>query len=313
MRDIIQGVENANVVLADATDRNPNVDYEIGIAHARRRPVILITQDRGDIPFDLRQYRTIQYSTSFDQVVEVPQKLVDVVSAVLDDPRIAGGPYSDFAVAIADSSGTQTESDLETNSPKGIFDLQVDLQDAFETATPIVESFGETMQEFGARAVRLTEDINREKRLGGEVDARRVRSLLREAAKGFAHDTENLRAQRIKYEMAMRPVEDDLELLLREILNAPDADLEQIEEAGSLLRSARDSAEQGRASCITLADTISNLLSMERDINRSLRSARDEVMSLGGAFESTVRFFDRGFAVIDRAKEDRRPAGVGLT
>ena len=36
MRDIIQGVENANVVLADATDRNPNVDYEIGIAHARR-------------------------------------------------------------------------------------------------------------------------------------------------------------------------------------------------------------------------------------------------------------------------------------
>ena len=216
-------------------------------------------------------------------------------------------------MAIADSSGTQTESDLETNSPKGIFDLQVDLQDAFETATPIVESFGETMQEFGARAVRLTEDINREKRLGGEVDARRVRSLLREAAKGFAHDTENLRAQRIKYEMAMRPVEDDLELLLREILNAPDADLEQIEEAGSLLRSARDSAEQGRASCITLADTISNLLSMERDINRSLRSARDEVMSLGGAFESTVRFFDRGFAVIDRAKEDRRPAGVGLT
>jgi hypothetical protein len=43
------------------TGRNPNVFYEIGIAHTLGREVILITQNAEDIPFDLRHLRYVRY------------------------------------------------------------------------------------------------------------------------------------------------------------------------------------------------------------------------------------------------------------
>jgi hypothetical protein len=52
---------HCKVVIADCTGRNPNVFYEIGIAHVIGKPVILITQNIEDIPFDLRYIRFILY------------------------------------------------------------------------------------------------------------------------------------------------------------------------------------------------------------------------------------------------------------
>ena len=51
---ILQHIVDASLVVADLTDRNPNVFYEVGIAHTLGRDVILITQSEHDIPFDLR-------------------------------------------------------------------------------------------------------------------------------------------------------------------------------------------------------------------------------------------------------------------
>lgn len=61
MRDIWNAVMSARVVVADCTGRNPNVFYEIGLAHAVGKPVILITQSVDDVPFDIRHLRYIQY------------------------------------------------------------------------------------------------------------------------------------------------------------------------------------------------------------------------------------------------------------
>jgi hypothetical protein len=54
-------IRYSDVVLADCTGRNPNVFYEIGIAHTLGKPVILISQDIDDVPFDLRHERVIVY------------------------------------------------------------------------------------------------------------------------------------------------------------------------------------------------------------------------------------------------------------
>lgn len=61
MRDVWEGIYEARVIVADCTDRNPNVFYEIGLAHAIGRQVILITQNADDVPFDLRSLRYIHY------------------------------------------------------------------------------------------------------------------------------------------------------------------------------------------------------------------------------------------------------------
>lgn len=53
---------HAEVLLADLTGKNPNVFYELGLAHAARKPVVLITETLADVPFDLRAIRVIEYS-----------------------------------------------------------------------------------------------------------------------------------------------------------------------------------------------------------------------------------------------------------
>jgi hypothetical protein len=55
------GINNAKVLVAELTDRNANVLYELGIAHALRKPVVLISSNEDDVPFDLRHVRVIYY------------------------------------------------------------------------------------------------------------------------------------------------------------------------------------------------------------------------------------------------------------
>ncbi len=60
--DVWTAVCRSRAVIADCTTRNPNVFYEIGVAHTVGKPVVLITQDESDVPFDLRHLRYIKYA-----------------------------------------------------------------------------------------------------------------------------------------------------------------------------------------------------------------------------------------------------------
>ena len=66
MEDILREIGTSELIVADVTGRNPNVFYELGIAHMVKSAarVLLITQRVDDIPFDLRAYRHIVYTHS---------------------------------------------------------------------------------------------------------------------------------------------------------------------------------------------------------------------------------------------------------
>lgn len=64
MGDIWRSICRARLVIADLTGRNPNVFYEVGLAHAIGKEVILLTQSMNDVPFDLRGIRSIVYDFS---------------------------------------------------------------------------------------------------------------------------------------------------------------------------------------------------------------------------------------------------------
>lgn len=71
MEDIWKGIVQSELVLADTTGRNPNVFYEIGIAHSIGKEILLITQSVSDIPFDIQRYRHIEYSDNYDGFVRL--------------------------------------------------------------------------------------------------------------------------------------------------------------------------------------------------------------------------------------------------
>jgi hypothetical protein len=59
---IYNQIAKADLVVADLSERNPNVFYETGYAHALGARVILLTRNSGDIPFDLKHHFHIVYS-----------------------------------------------------------------------------------------------------------------------------------------------------------------------------------------------------------------------------------------------------------
>jgi hypothetical protein len=61
IQDVVFLIDRSRLVICDCTNRNPNVFYEIGIAHTLGRDVVLITQSESDIPFDLRHLRYVRY------------------------------------------------------------------------------------------------------------------------------------------------------------------------------------------------------------------------------------------------------------
>jgi hypothetical protein len=62
--DIWQSINGADFVIADITGRNPNVLYELGVAHTLAKPVLIISRNAADIPIDLSTRRIILYGQS---------------------------------------------------------------------------------------------------------------------------------------------------------------------------------------------------------------------------------------------------------
>ncbi len=54
---IFNQISKADVIVAEMTGRNANVFYEVGYAHALNKIVLLLTQKKDDIPFDLEPIR----------------------------------------------------------------------------------------------------------------------------------------------------------------------------------------------------------------------------------------------------------------
>jgi hypothetical protein len=61
---IWSGINSAKVLVAELTTRNPNVFYELGLAHALHKPVVLISSNGDDVPFDLKHIRVIYYDVN---------------------------------------------------------------------------------------------------------------------------------------------------------------------------------------------------------------------------------------------------------
>jgi hypothetical protein len=87
MEDIIRGIETAQIVIAEITPPNENVFYEVGYAHALKKPTILLVdrKERQKLPFDLSGYRCLFYENSIGGKRKVDEELKKHLRAILDE------------------------------------------------------------------------------------------------------------------------------------------------------------------------------------------------------------------------------------
>lgn len=83
MQSVWEGINRARLVVAELTGRNPNVFYELGIAHTLGKPVIMLTQSMDFVPFDLRHLRCIVYDYKPGDIKRFEMVLERTVRTVL--------------------------------------------------------------------------------------------------------------------------------------------------------------------------------------------------------------------------------------
>jgi hypothetical protein len=83
--DIWQAINAADFVIADITGRNPNVLYELGLAHALAKPVLILSRNAQDIPIDLSTRRVILYGhTEREWSAELTRKAAKAITDILN-------------------------------------------------------------------------------------------------------------------------------------------------------------------------------------------------------------------------------------
>jgi hypothetical protein len=81
--DMVAEIRKAALCLADVTDANPNVMWEVGFATALGKPVIAISQGSGRLPFDVKDVRTVPYNrASLAKTLREP--LTEALKATLE-------------------------------------------------------------------------------------------------------------------------------------------------------------------------------------------------------------------------------------
>ncbi len=79
-QSIIRHLANAHITVIDLTGRNPNVFFELGVRFAlKRNGTILLTQNREEVPFNIQQFRVVEYDARFDGIATAIERLSDAI------------------------------------------------------------------------------------------------------------------------------------------------------------------------------------------------------------------------------------------
>lgn len=132
---ILQGIVDSALAVADLTDRNPNVFYELALRHATRKPVILMMETGQTIPFDLANQRTIFYNINDLNVAEsAKEELAKHIR------NVQGGDEGENPISLAmDLMVLKSSGDADQRSIAEVVGLISDLRAMMVEANQRVE------------------------------------------------------------------------------------------------------------------------------------------------------------------------------
>jgi len=102
IKHILADLRNSEVVLADLTDQNANVFYELGVRHTLKNRTIIVAQRGDDISSDLRAYAYHVYDWKTPEDIHVfKERIRGLLEDITNDPERADNPVSDFLGATS--------------------------------------------------------------------------------------------------------------------------------------------------------------------------------------------------------------------
>lgn len=122
VNDIWAYTRSAKLILADLTGKNPNVFYELGLAHALAKPAILVAESMNDVPFDLRALRVIEYDKNEPNWGDALQERI-----TKSIKEVIAAPLASVLPAFLDVKA-EPENRTISEKDKAIIELRQDLE-----------------------------------------------------------------------------------------------------------------------------------------------------------------------------------------
>ena len=92
---VINRIMDADMVVADLSSHNPNAFYELAIRHMVQKPIVHMVDRETDIPFDVRPFRAVVFSTrSFQDQARARAELKEQVVQAIADDHVVDNPVT---------------------------------------------------------------------------------------------------------------------------------------------------------------------------------------------------------------------------
>lgn len=119
---IIEYVVESDLVIADLTEKNANVFYELAVRHSLQKPTIQIIDDSSEIPFDIANTRTIQLDLSDpESVYHTQEQIRKQITSVQEGDYQVDTPIS-VAMTLRDLK--QSTDPEERNTAEVVEEIQ---------------------------------------------------------------------------------------------------------------------------------------------------------------------------------------------
>ncbi len=172
---VLQFVVEADLVVADLTERNPNVFYELAIRHAISKPFVQIIKKGEALPFDVAGTRTVIVDLQdLDSVADAAKAITSQIESLEADSSDLETPIS----VSLDLQRLRQSEDPEQRSLADLLPALSEIQSGLSNLGDMHEKFSETIS-------AAQEQRYRRRHLDSNVDPRFVRHLARESESAF--------------------------------------------------------------------------------------------------------------------------------
>jgi len=311
IKDVVVGINDADFIIADLTEKNANVYYELGIAHALGKKVIMITQKIDKLPFDIQSYRAIEYSTAawdFDGFVS------DLTYRLSNDSVEFGNPVTDYLQRIVSINGKKEKihqesdefsneliinSDEEVSEDKGVIDLIDEIgEDAYGLTNAVNDntaSMGEMCEDLNLKMKQIEEA---KKNQNGTVF---IRKLVQDSGKIISQYSDKMASFCVLFEVTWMRIADNIDnLILSEHILANEDNKASVVQLLEVVFDLGDKLAQAKDSQISLVEALIGLKGLQSQLTKG-------VTALSSELEKFINLLDWAKNWVNELKEKSLP------
>ena len=211
------------------------------------------------------------------------------------DPRRNGPTRTD------DDSTNEVPANNALDKPdedaRGFLDHLIAINDGYNRITEIVEEVGADLEEMTLSTNATTDEFTRIGANPSSSSPAAARHTSRKLAMQISEFTSKLKKANAEYSSIAQDTEDSLEFVVafqREQLDSNDPAVDElVDEQLESLRTLQAAVTDGRDSFLTLADIMDGLPRIERQLNREVTRASEEIRVMASNLDRTIASISR--------------------